>query len=209
MGLAFVGLVLPELIFGAGHDRPTASIGGGTHRDERSAHVADVETCINLLEGTREAYLDGADLKAYLNGTYNFDADGHVIQPYVYVWLLPENLGNLSVEDFTGGAEYFAHPFQTLGPVGHPVHEEGSSPYKAFAADLEHAQSKHDGFVWAVNYNFHTKKSHKSDGAHFEDEHNKEFIRLLLDGRSDYAGRRFIASCGFAEAGLLGPSEGN
>ena len=147
MALVFVGLVLPGLVAGAGHDQPKGSSEGEMLPGERSAHVADVETCVSLLEGTREAYLNGTDLRAHVNETYDFDADGQVVHPYMYIWLLPKNLSNLGVAAFTGKSEYFAHPFQTLGPIGHPVHEESSAPYKAFAADLKHAQSKHDGFV--------------------------------------------------------------
>ena len=183
------------------------SVEGDTPQARASAHVADVERCIRLLAGAREAYLEGADLKAHVGGTHAFDTGGQVAMPYMYVWLLPRELDGLDVEAFTSQSEYFAHPFHELGPVDHPVHEEDSSAYEAFATDLEYARTKHDGFMWTVNYNFHSQKSGQLGAAHFEDEHSKEFIRLLVDGRGGHAGRRFIASCGFAETGVLGPSK--
>ena len=205
LGIAWL-VAIPQLLPDSGSNAAANNPAAGSP-DEHSAHVADVEASIRLLEGAREAYLDGKDLRAHVEGTHEFAADGHVNHPYMYVWLLPEKLDGLTVEDFTSQSEYFAHPFQTLGPINHPVHKEDSAAYAAFQTDLDNARTKHDGYVWTVNYNFHSKQSHTNDGAHFEDDHRKEFLRLLLDGRGPHKGRRFILSAGFAETGVLGPTQ--
>jgi hypothetical protein len=64
---------------------------------------------------------------------------------------LTRDLSNLTVKGFTKQSEYFAHPFQTLGPINQSVQKEDSSPYKAFTTDLKHVQSKQGSFVWTVN----------------------------------------------------------
>ena len=173
---------------------------------EASAHVTDIETCLNLLSDAREAYLNGYNIKEFIQNTYEYGNDGHVKQPYVYVWLLPDSLDTLNVEKFTANSEYFIHPFRPLGPIGHPIHKMESSPYQAFALDLKNAKSKNEGYAWAVAYNFHTTKSKNKNLAHFEDDHKKYFIRSLIDGRDSLIGRRLIASCGYAETGILGPT---
>ena len=173
---------------------------------ERSAHVADINRCFNLLSNARDAYINGENIKAYIQNTYSYDKDGHVDHPYVYILLLPERLSELKVDDFIARSEYLVHPFFSLGPVGHLVYEKESSPHKSFALDLENAKSRNDGNMWTVAYSFHTKKSKNSQSAFFEDDHKKDFMRLLIDGRKDLTGRRLIASCGYAETGILGPT---
>ena len=197
---------------GPGHCLPPWLLG----EEHVVAHVDDVDKCVELTQTAREVYLaEGAKaMTAYLESTYAYEDgihdEAHVQTPYAFVFLPPADL-DVSVDDFTRDADLYVHPFYRPLGLLNLTFPAGSSMYTSYGLRARNARTKPEGFVWTNHNDLHTTKSQIIDGVHVETDelHRKDYIDVILDGLkgTELEGRRLIVSCGYAELGVLGPTQ--
>lgn len=194
--------------------------------DAKLAHISDVTTCVDLTqEAIKIGLSQGAEaMRRFTESTYRWqDANKTNVaddQPYMFLQSYPANSGLPLPDVITNRlVETYTHPFISRGPAPAELLQEDAPGrlYYFHLNALKAFQKQPSAFAYSMTNTFNSVDANDADGYSFDatKPHVKHILQVLMkgvDGRGYFLPGKsdasfFLASCGFAETGTLGPTE--